>query len=248
MNAALEISGLTSGYLGVPAVRDITLSVQPGQVLAMLGPNGAGKSTILLSAVGVIAPMKGDVASFGRRLNGMRTEKVARLGVSLVPDNRGVFYSLTVADNLRLARRGSRAGDHEEVLGHFPKLDSLRRRKCGLLSGGEQQMLALAKALLTEPKVLLIDEMSLGLAPIIVQGLLPIIRDFARDRQMAVVLVEQHIDLALRVADQAIVVNHGRVVLEGTAAELRGNRDRVEAAYFGRTDPGTPATASIKEE
>jgi branched-chain amino acid transport system ATP-binding protein len=229
---ALEIDGLNAGYQGVPAVRDLSLSVAEGHILALLGPNGAGKTTALLATVGLLPPMKGSITALGRPLRGRRVEQNARSGISLVPDNRGVFHRLTVAENLRLARRRKEV-DFEETIDRFPKLRGLMSRKCGLLSGGEQQMLALAKALLTGPRLLLIDEMSMGLAPIAVQELLPTIRALA-DHGMAVVLVEQHIDIALSIADHAAVLRHGRLVLTGEAAQLRGNRDIVESAYFGR--------------
>ncbi|MBL7499259.1 ATP-binding cassette domain-containing protein [Frankia sp. CNm7] len=237
--AALEISGLSAGYNGVPAVRDLSISVAQGEVLALLGPNGAGKTTTLLAAVGLLPALRGSVVALGTPLRGRRVERTARAGVSLVPAGRGVFHQLTVAENLRLARRRGGA-DLDETLGHFPPLRPLLGRRCGLLSGGEQQMLALAKALLAGPRVLLVDELSLGLAPLAVRGLLPTIRALADERRMAVVLVEQHLDLALSVADRAVVLHHGRVALAGRAAELRERRDLVEAAYFGHTDPASP--------
>lgn len=228
---ALEIDGLTTGYGGVPAVRDLNAVVREGEILALLGPNGAGKTTTLLACVGALAPMRGSITALGKPID-KHIERNARRGVTLVPDNRGVFHRLTVSDNLRLAHRKG-GSDLDATLDHFPKLRTLMNRRCGLLSGGEQQMLALAKALLTDPKVLLVDEMSLGLAPIAVQDLLPTLRAIANQRGMAVVLVEQHIDLALSIADSAMVLHHGRVALSGSAAELRNNRESVEAAYFG---------------
>ncbi|MBD0323098.1 MAG: ABC transporter ATP-binding protein [Aldersonia sp.] len=229
--AALEIDGLTAGYGGVPAVRELRATVREGEILALLGPNGAGKSTSLLACVGAVPAMSGTVRTFGTPID-KRIERNARRGVTLVPDNRGIFHALTVAENLRLARRKGGA-DLDATLDHFPKLRGLQNRRCGLLSGGEQQMLALAKALLTKPRVLLVDEMSLGLSPIAVQDLLPTLRGIADSQQMAVVLVEQHIDLALSIADWAIVLHHGRVALSGSAQQLQRDRAAVEAAYFG---------------
>lgn len=231
-DAVLTFDGVTIGHGGVPAVRDFTASVRPGEILALLGPNGAGKTTTLLAAVGALPTMSGSITALGHAIDG-RVERNARRGVTLVPDNRGVFHRLSVSDNLRLAKRKG-GGSIDAVYEHFPKLQSLRGRRCGNLSGGEQQMLALAKALLTKPSVLLIDELSLGLSPIAVQDLLPRLRTIADDQRMAVVLVEQHIDLALGIADSAIVLHHGRVALRGSASELRERRDTVEAAYFGR--------------
>lgn len=228
---ALSLDDLTVGYGGVPAVRGLNARVHPGEILALLGPNGAGKTTTLLAAVGALPLLAGSITALGAPLD-RRVERNARRGVVLVPDSRGVFHTLSVDDNLRLARRrhGLRT---DEVFDYFPKLRSLRTRRCGTLSGGEQQMLALAKALLSEPKVLLIDELSLGLSPIAVEDLLPRLRAIADDRRMAVVLVEQHIELALSIADTALVLHHGTVALAGSAAELRARRDTVEAAYFG---------------
>ncbi|UGT62613.1 ABC transporter ATP-binding protein [Nocardia asteroides] len=231
---ALDLAAITVGYGGVPAVRDLDLRARPGEILALLGPNGAGKTTTLLAAVGALPLISGTITALGAPLD-RRVERNARRGVILVPDSRGVFHRLSVEDNLRLARRRNSPAI-DDVLDYFPKLRTLRSRGCGTLSGGEQQMLALAKALLCAPKVLLIDELSLGLAPIAVEELLPRLREIADDQHMAVVLVEQHIELALSIADSALVLHHGRAALTGPAAELRGRRDRVEAAYFGTLD------------
>ncbi|WP_373280975.1 ABC transporter ATP-binding protein [Nocardia higoensis] len=228
------MEGLTVGYGGVPAVRDLHAQAREGEILALLGPNGAGKTTTLLASVGALPIISGTVTAFGEPLD-RRVERNARRGVILVPDSRGVFHSLSVEDNLRLARRKNSPA-LDDVLDYFPKLRTLRARRCGTLSGGEQQMLALAKALLCAPRILLIDELSLGLSPIAVEELLPRLREIADDQHMAVVLVEQHIELALSIADSAVVLHHGRAALTGSAAELRARRDRVEAAYFGNLE------------
>ncbi len=235
MSSALAVEGLCAGYGGVPALRDFSLTVQPGEVHTMLGANGAGKSTALLAIMNAVEPTAGSVTSFGTSLSGRRIEEIARHGVALVPDNRGVFFDLTVAENLRLARAPEGEPAREAALDRFPELRPLLNRPCRLLSGGEQQMLGLAKALVSKPRVLLIDEMSLGLAPLVVQRLLPIIRSLADEHGTAVVLVEQHIDLALQVSDRALVMNRGRVSLAGPAAELMASRAEIEAAYFGQT-------------
>lgn len=234
---ALTLDGVTVGYGGVPAVRQLDVRVRAGEILALLGPNGAGKTTTLLAAVGALPLLSGRITALGAPLD-RRVERNARRGVVLVPDSRGIFHRLSVEDNLRLARRGH-GSRLDDIFDYFPKLRSMRSRRCGTLSGGEQQTLALAKALLCEPRVLLIDELSLGLSPIAVDDLLPRLRAVADDRQMAVVLVEQHIDLALSIADSAVVLHHGTVALAGSAAELRARRDIVEAAYFGGA--ATPA-------
>lgn len=236
----LEIDDVTVGYGGVPAVRGLSASVRAGEILALLGPNGAGKTTTLLAAVGALPLMSGTVTALGERIDSA-VERNARRGITLVPDTRGIFHRLSVADNLRLAKRKG-GGDLDLVYEYFPKLKSMRTRRCGNLSGGEQQMLALAKALLSAPRVLLIDELSLGLSPIAVQELLPRLRSIADDQNMAVVLVEQHIDLALGIADAAVVLHHGRVALSASASDLRNRRATVEAAYFGRADQSDVAS------
>ncbi|BBH71763.1 ABC transporter ATP-binding protein [Actinoplanes sp. OR16] len=227
MSDVLTLTGITAGYAGIPAVRDLDLSVASGEIVAMLGPNGAGKTTTLLTAAGVITPMSGVVTAFGKPLH-RRLEQNARAGLVLVPDTRGVFHTLSVRENLALA-----GGDPGEALDLFPALKGLMSRRCGRLSGGEQQMLAIAKALVRRPRVLLIDEMSMGLAPVAVQALLPSIRALADRLGVGVLLVEQHIDLALSIADRAVVLHHGRVSLTGPAAELRADRHAVADAYFG---------------
>ena len=233
----LEVDGLTAGYNRVPAVRELSLSVGPGEVVALLGPNGAGKTTALLAMIGLVPLMAGSVTAFGRPV-GSAPHRLARAGMLLVPDDRGVFSGLTVRDHFRLARRKPDPARLAAVLERFPALAGLSGRKVGLLSGGEQQMLTIAKAVLAEPRILMIDEMSLGLAPKIVQTMLPAIRDLARAEGIGVVLVEQHIELALSVADRGVILNHGRGVLQDEAASLLRSREQVEAAYFGADEYG----------
>jgi branched-chain amino acid transport system ATP-binding protein len=232
MSTAIELSGLTAGYRGLPVVRGLDLSVGEGEVVALLGANGAGKSTTLLTAAGVLRPFGGDVSVLGRSIAGRPADRIARDGLVLVPEDRGVFHQLTVQENLRLARHRGRNG-LGGVLELFPALEPLLRRRCGLLSGGEQQMVGLAKALLAEPRALLIDELTLGLAPVIVERLLPVIRRIAVERKMAVLLVEQHVPIALSVADRAYVLSHGQLVLQGPTSELRRRADLLEVSYLG---------------
>jgi branched-chain amino acid transport system ATP-binding protein len=229
----LQAEGLTAGYNGMPAIRDLDLSLAEGEVVSLLGPNGAGKTTTLLSLVGLLPAMAGTVTALGEPVAPRRAHLLARRGVRLVPDDRGIYFGLSVRDHLRLARRRPDRARTAAVLDRFPALGKLQSRKVGLLSGGEQQMLAIATALLAAPKVLMVDEMSLGLAPVIVQNMLPALRELAKQEGIGVLLVEQHVELALAVSDRALVLNHGRVVLSGAARDLLEHRDRLESAYFG---------------
>ena len=234
MSAALEAEGLCAGYTGVRVIHDLELSVQPGEVVAIFGPNGAGKTTTLLTLSGILRPMAGTARVCGKPVRGGRPHLTARNGLAFVPDDRALFYGLTTRQNLRLAvpRRDSHSA-LQQVLDYFPALSELLDRRAGLLSGGEQQMLAVGRALGTRPKVLMVDEMSLGLAPLIVQRLLPVVRRIAQELGTAVLLVEQHVDLALEVADRAYVLDRGHIVISGKAEELRNRRDLLRASYMG---------------
>ena len=232
----LDIKNLSSGYSGVPVVRGVNIHVNPGEVVAMLGPNGAGKTTTLLTVSGLLKVLEGSVTVLGEPANFGAPHKTARRGLAHVPEDRSLFFGLTVQENLRLGFRGNRAAQaagYERALELLPALKPLMGRRSGLLSGGEQQMLAMARALVGEPKVLLVDEMSLGLAPIIVERLLPIVRDIADETGAGVLIVEQHVHLALDVCDRAYVMSHGEIVLEGSAAELKERPDLLEASYLG---------------
>ncbi len=231
--SAIEVHDLVAGYGGVPAVRNVDLYVDEGEIVALLGPNGAGKSTTLWTIAGVLRPIAGTIEVLGRSTRSLPAHAVARLGLALVPDDRGIFYQLTVAENLRLHRQRRAKVSVTTIFEHFPALADLVDRKAGLLSGGEQQMLALGCALMAQPRVLMIDEMSLGLAPIIVERLLPVVRQIATDVNMAVLLVEQHVAAALAVADRAYVMSHGELVLHDSAAALASRPELLEASYLG---------------
>jgi branched-chain amino acid transport system ATP-binding protein len=233
---SLAVRDLFAGYRGVPVVRELSLEVRPGEVVALLGPNGAGKTTTLETIAGLNRPISGTVELSGENVAGKPAHVLARRSLALVPEGRALFPGLTVREHLRLAGgRRQRAGREEELLEMLPELRKCLGRKAGLLSGGEQQMLAVGRALVTRPRLLLVDEMSLGLAPVIVERLLPILRRAADQLGSSVLFVEQHVALALEISDRAYVLTHGRIRLEGPAAELRERRELLAASYLGET-------------
>ena len=198
----LEIDNLYAGYNDVPVVRELSLHVEPGEVVALLGPNGAGKTTTLITTSALYPIIKGDIKVVGRSVKGRRPHLVARDGLAHVLDDRSLFFQLTVRENLQLgAARGT--VDIPKALEYFPALAEIQNRKAGLLSGGQQQMLAMARALTSTPKLLMVDEMSLGLAPIVVENLLEILRKIVDETGAGVLLVEQHVYLALEIDDRA---------------------------------------------
>lgn len=226
----LSCTGLSAGYTGATVVRDLDIHLEKGEVLALLGPNGAGKTTALMALTGLHPRTSGTVSIDGLAIRSNKPRAAAKAGLVLVPDDRSLFKTLTVMENLKLA--ATSAARIDETLDLFPRLKERLDVHAGLLSGGEQQMLAIGRGLVQDPKVLLIDELSMGLAPVIVQALLPVIRQVA-DAGTAVVLVEQHVALALATADRAMVLVHGSIALEGSASDLADDTARVEAAYLG---------------
>ncbi|HET9968432.1 MAG TPA: ABC transporter ATP-binding protein [Streptosporangiaceae bacterium] len=237
-DTVLELDGLSVAYDRARVVRGLTLTVGRGEVVALLGANGAGKTTTLRAISGLLKPADGVIRLDGRDLAGVSPTARARLGLAHVPYDRGIFFGLTVAEHFRLdgTDRPGGAGGRAEMdvaFERFPALRALHGRKAGLLSGGEQQMLAIGRALSRRPRLLMLDEMSLGLAPVIVDRLLPAVREAAASYGTAVLLVEQHVHLALKIADRGYVLSHGELAASGTARQLSQDGALLAASYLG---------------
>jgi branched-chain amino acid transport system ATP-binding protein len=234
VTALLELEDVEARYGPVHVLHGISLAVEEGSIVAVLGPNGAGKTTTLRAVSGTVR-RSGRIALGGRRVDRLGPEAVARLGVAHVPEGRGTFSELTVWENLRLGaytRRGSIEPELERVFTYFPWLKERRRQDAGTLSGGEQQMLALARAFVQRPRLLLLDEPSLGLAPVLVAEIFRIVRELNEDEGLTVLVVEQNAHLALQAATTGYVLEAGRVALAGTSAELTSD-DSVRRSYLG---------------
>ena len=273
----LRCTGVVAGHDGLAVVNGLDLTVGAGEVVALLGANGVGKTTTLLTISGLIPLLGGSIELQGRDLEASRRMPIgggnrsarsqqvldrARSGIAHVPEDRALFFDLTVQENLRLGLKrkadrkheslannrvpseveaGNKQGQRQlpaseildQVLGYFPALTGLLDRPAGLLSGGQQQMLAIGRGLMSQPKLLMVDELSLGLAPILVEQLLPVLRTFAQTTGAGVLIVEQHVHLALAVSDRAYLLRRGKATLSGSSAELSADPDLVEAGYFG---------------
>jgi len=227
----LELRGIRAGYERIEVLHGVDLIVPGGSVVALLGPNGAGKTTTLRVAAGLLPPSEGDLVIAGRRVNGAHADELARAGMCLVPEGKGIFPNLSVRENLRMATyTGIDLREVEDVAyARFPRLKERRRQTAGTLSGGEQQMLAMARGLATNPALLLLDELSMGLAPIIVEELYEIVAQVAREG-VSILVVEQFARTVLGVADYAAIMVSGRVVSVGKPSELE---DELSAAYLG---------------
>jgi branched-chain amino acid transport system ATP-binding protein len=235
-DAMLEIRNLEIRYRGVPAVRGISLEVGKGEVVGLVGPNGAGKSSTLLAIMGMVEPHAGDVLVDGRSLVGASTEEIVRGGISLVPEGRRIFPELTVEENLRLGLQGRRSRDGaeqdvEQAAALFPVVREARDRPAGVLSGGQQQQLAIARSLVAQPSVLLLDEPSLGLAPKVVEDVFAALAEIS-GRGVTILLVEQRAQFAVGFADRTHVLANGQLRLTLTPADA-GDTDRMAAADFG---------------
>jgi branched-chain amino acid transport system ATP-binding protein len=231
MPALLELSDVTARYGQVVALHSVSLTVADGEIVALLGANGAGKTTTLRAVSGTVR-RTGDVVLGGKRLGRATPEAVARSGVAHVPEGRGIFAELTVWENLRMGGYTVRRPDFATVLGYFPWLEDRRNQQAGTLSGGEQQMLALARAFLSRPRLLMLDEPSLGLAPMITREVFRVVTELNQKEGVAVLVVEQNAAVALSAARRAYVLETGRVAVSGSAGELKSN-DAVRSAYLG---------------
>src|ERR1700722_13258336 len=231
-DAVLELTKLSVGYDRAQVVRDLTLTVRCGEVVALLGPNGAGKTTTLRAISGLLKHGAGTVRFGGADLAGVAPAARSRVGVAHRPSDRGLVFGLTGAGAFRLDAQGSPAAV-DAAFDHFPALRALNNRRAGLLSGGEQQMLVISRALARKPKLRMLDEMSLGLAPVIVGRLLPVVREYATSTGTGVLLVEQHVHMALKIADRGYVLSHGELSASGTAKSLSSDSALLAASYLG---------------
>jgi branched-chain amino acid transport system ATP-binding protein len=236
MTAILQVRGLHAQYGNTKVLHGLDFEVRQGGITTILGANGAGKTTTLRAMCGMVKT-QGEILLAGERIDGKPTENIVRMGVAHVPDGRGTFLNLTVEENLRMGAYTRRDRDqveagYERIYDYFPRLRERRRQQAGTLSGGEQQMLAVSRALMLKPRLLLLDEPSFGLAPLIVQELFEIFRAINQADGISMLLVEQNAALALRLADHAYLLETGRVVISGTAESIR-NDESVRRSYLG---------------
>ena len=235
----LRVAGMSAGYLGLSVLKHVDLSVAQGEAVAVVGANGAGKTTLLRAIMGEIALSAGEVRLDGRSLAGLPLHRRARLGLGYAPEGRQLFPDLAVEENLEMGAARADGAERrqriEKILTTFPKLKALRRRACRLLSGGEQQMVAVGRALMGEPRLLVLDEPSTGLAPRVVGELYAALGDL-HQAGLSVLMVEQNARAALRFAERAYVMEDGRIISSGPARRLLDDRHLVETAYFGRRE------------
>ena len=231
----LKVNDLHVSYGGIKAIRGISFEVPDGKIVTLIGANGAGKSTILRSIVGLVRLDSGSVEYTGKSLTGLASNKIIEEGITLVPEGRRVFPDLTVLENIKIGaylRKDNLESDIEWVYGLFPRLKERHWQLAGTLSGGEQQMLAVARALMSKPKVIMMDEPSLGLAPLVVRDIFDIIKEINK-QGVTVVLIEQNANMALKIADYGYVMQTGNIIIEGAGEELLRNEE-VKKAYLGK--------------
>lgn len=238
----LKIKNINTYYGQVHALKNVSLHLNRGEIVTLIGANGAGKTTMLNSLSAITPPKSGEILLNGAPINGFSPDRIVELGISQVPEGRQVFKPLSVEDNLELGAylrfrrresRGAIKADLAEIYALFPRLCERRKQMAGTLSGGEQQMLAIGRALMAKPGILLLDEPSMGLAPLIVQEIFAVIENLRREKGTTVLLVEQNAKAALKMADRGYVMETGKVILEGIAAELLENQE-VQRAYLGK--------------
>jgi len=233
----IKIEGLTVKYGAICALDDVTLEVMPGEILSVIGANGAGKSTLLKTITGIIKPVTGTIVFDGTAIQGMRSDKVVRLGITIVPEGRRIFPDLTVKENLDLG--GYTIPDHtlkaelfSLIMTTFPRIKERIKQHAGTLSGGEQQMLAMGRALMGNPKLLLLDEPSMGLSPIITREIFSLIRLINKEKGIAMILVEQNAHMALEHSERTYVLENGRITMHGSSKEVKSNPGIIDA-YLG---------------
>lgn len=233
----LKVENLVVSYGGIEALKGVSLEVPDGKIVTLIGANGAGKSTLLRSIIGLVKARSGSITYDGKELRGLNSQKIVEQGITLVPEGRRVFPNLTVLENLQIGAylRSDKDGIEKDIRWAyelFPRLEERSWQMAGTLSGGEQQMLAVARALMSRPRVLMMDEPSLGLAPLIIKDIFNIIQEINR-RGMTILLIEQNANMALKIADAAYVLETGRITMSGTGRELLENPE-IKAAYLGK--------------
>ena len=236
MRDLLEIRGLSVNFGGIRAVKDISMNIEQGKIVTLIGANGAGKSTVLRAVSGLVRPKSGEILFDGERIDGLSSDAIVSRGITLVPEGRRVFPNLTVLENLKIGaylRHDKLDDDIEHVYSLFPRLKERHWQPAGTLSGGEQQMLAVGRALMSRPRLIMMDEPSLGLAPLVVRDIFSIIREI-NDSGITVLLNEQNANMALKIADYGYVLETGTITMTGTGRELLEN-EAVKEAYLGKS-------------
>lgn len=231
----LEIKNIDVSYGPVKALHNVSISVEKGQIVSIIGANGAGKSTLMKAIVGLCETRKGSICYRGEEIQGLPTHKIIRKGIVLVPEGRKIFPALTVMENLEMgaySRKGSIQKEIEEIFAYFPRLFERKGQMAGTLSGGEQQMLAIGRGLMAKPELLMLDEPSMGLAPVIVEEMFRVIYQIHKDHKLPILLVEQNAYMALEISDNCYVLENGELKLQGTSEELM-NSPEIKLAYLG---------------